>query len=359
MNKGYYERYMQRCFQLAQLGAGNVAPNPMVGAILVYNDQIIGEGYHQKYGAPHAEVHCINDALRNHADKIPAATLYVSLEPCAHYGKTPPCADLIISHKIPKVVIGCRDSFEQVDGRGIAKLEAAGVSVEVGILEQEAVSLNKAFFTFHRYKRPYVILKWAQTADGYIASATDQRLYISNDYTNRLVHRWRSETAAIMIGANTAIKDDPLLDNRNWFGPPPGKIVFDPNLKVSAQLRLFNISDVVVVLNTVKDAVAKNIIYLKIDPKNMIGDALRQLFSLNIQSIFVEGGQKLLQLFIDSGLWDETRIITHNQLYTGHGLAAPRLQDASLLSRTNLLTDEVRYFKNTNHQFLYAAIGLL
>ncbi|MCH5597918.1 bifunctional diaminohydroxyphosphoribosylaminopyrimidine deaminase/5-amino-6-(5-phosphoribosylamino)uracil reductase RibD [Niabella ginsengisoli] len=353
-----HERYMQRCLQLAKLAVGNVAPNPMVGAVLVHADMIIGEGYHQQYGGAHAEVNCINDALQNHPEKIAFSTLYVSLEPCAHYGKTPPCADLIIQHKIPEVIIGCRDSFEKVDGKGIEKLRKAGVKVTVGVMEADAVQLNKAFFTFHQSKRPYVILKWAETADGLIAGTGSNRLMISNEYSARVVHKWRSESAAIMVGANTASKDDPLLDNRYWFSPSPKKIIFDPHLKVSATLRLFNGNDVVIILNTQKDAVSKNIIYLKINKADMIQDAMHQLFSMEIQSVFVEGGQRLLQSFIDAEIWDEAFVITNKNLFAYNGLPSPALANHIKLNEQALIGDQLIHFKNKNNQFVNAATGL-
>ena len=202
---------MHRCIQLAKLGAGYVAPNPMVGAVLVQRDRIIGEGYHQQYGGPHAEVNCIASVNETDKDLISASTLYVSLEPCSHFGKTPPCADMIIKHKIPKVVIGSRDPSKEVNGKGIEKLKAAGVEVEVGILENECKTLNRRFFIFNTQHRPYIILKWAQTADHKIAGITDERLFISSEVTNRLVHKWRSEEASILVGTNTALYDDPEL----------------------------------------------------------------------------------------------------------------------------------------------------
>lgn len=353
-----HEVYMQRCLQLAKLAVGNVAPNPMVGAVLVYNGEVIAEGYHRQYGGPHAEVHCITEALKNHPGKISGSTLYVSLEPCAHFGKTPPCADLIIRHKIPKVVIACRDSFEAVDGKGIAKLKAAGVHTTLGVLENEAIALNKAFFTFHQLKRPYITLKWAQTANGYISGAGQSRLLISNSYTNRLVHSWRSAHAAIMVGANTAISDDPLLDNRNWTGPAPRKILFDPHLKVPHSLRLFNTDDVLVILNTVKDAVSGNIIYLKMDKNNMIPDAMHQLQQLNIQSLLVEGGGFLHRSFIEADVWDEARIITNKELSVRGGVQAPVLSEPVKLNGITLQNDEIAYFKNQNNSFIHAGTAL-
>jgi len=350
-----HEVYMRRCLQLAALGAGSVAPNPMVGAVLVFEGSIIGEGWHQAYGGPHAEVHCITDALNKHPGKISLSTLYVSLEPCAHYGKTPPCADLIIQHKIPRVVIGCRDSFEKVDGKGIDKLRKAGIEVITGVLETEAIELNRAFFTFHEQKRPYIILKWAQTADAFIAGAGNERLLISNDYTNRLVHKWRTRAAAIMVGANTAIKDDPLLDNRNWLGPAPKKIILDPHLKVPGHLRLFKGNDVVFVINSVKDAVAQNIQYVKTDRTDIIKGTLHQLYQLNIQSVLVEGGRQLLQSFIDTGIWDEACVITNKELFVRSGLSAPLLTAQYKIKEERLLNDEIIYFKNKENNKIYAA----
>ncbi len=358
MQEQVHVDYMQRCLQLAKLGAGSVAPNPMVGAVLVHNGQIIGEGFHQKYGGFHAEVHCINDALVQFPEKIAQSTLYVSLEPCAHFGKTPPCADLIIQHKIPKVVIACNDSYGEVNGKSTQKLKAARVDVTVGICENEAIELNKTFFTYHTQKRPYVVLKWAQTANGYMAANDGERLIITNDYSNQMVHRWRSECAAIMIGANTAICDNPLLDNRKWWGTAPKKILFDPQLKVPKTLRLFDGKEVVTVLNTVKDAISGTVLYVKMDKNNLIHDALVQLFQHHIQSILVEGGQQLLQGFINAGLWDEARIITNKNLYINEGLPSPLLDAQILLQSQTWENDEMLYLKNKNNTLIHAATGL-
>ncbi|WP_346239095.1 bifunctional diaminohydroxyphosphoribosylaminopyrimidine deaminase/5-amino-6-(5-phosphoribosylamino)uracil reductase RibD [Niabella insulamsoli] len=358
MQGANHEKYMQRCLQLARMAVGEVAPNPMVGAVLVYQSNIIGEGYHQHYGGPHAEVHCINDALKSHAEKIAHSTLYVSLEPCAHFGKTPPCANLIIKHQIPDVVIGCRDSFDQVDGRGIERLRKAGVKVTVGVLEKESLELNKAFFTFHQQKRPYVVLKWAQTEDRFMAGTGSERLLISNEYSKRLVHQWRSASSAILIGAQTAINDDPLLDNRHWFGKAPQKVIFDPLLKVPSMLKLFQTGDVVIVLNTEKDAVSKNVIYVKMDKADMVPDAMRQLHQLNIQSIFVEGGQKVLQAFMEADLWDEAFVITNKDQILGTGLTAPVLKNQRKLHRQMLFNDEIIHFKNQNNSFIDAGSSL-
>jgi diaminohydroxyphosphoribosylaminopyrimidine deaminase / 5-amino-6-(5-phosphoribosylamino)uracil reductase len=287
---------MQRCLELAKKGAGYVAPNPMVGAVLVHEDKIIGEGWHQQYGEAHAEVNCIASVKEEDRSLIAQSTMYVSLEPCAHFGKTPPCVDLIVQHKVPKVIIGCRDPFEEVNGKGIEKLRAAGVEVIAGVLENECKELNKRFFTYHTKQRPYIILKWAQTADGKIASlnpsegrtsdsdkteidyssqiihqnkttsviaeagspplegreAAVERLLISNEYSNRLVHKWRSEEAAILVGTNTALLDDPELTTRLWPGPSPVRLVLDRDLKLPSSLKIFNQEVKTIIFNCIK-----------------------------------------------------------------------------------------------------------
>src|ERR1700712_465065 len=237
-----HEKYMQRCLELATLGLGAVSPNPMVGAVVVLDDKIIGEGYHQKYGEAHAEVNAINQVISrfpNSADLLKQATIYVSLEPCAHYGKTPPCADLIIKHQIPKVVVGCRDPFEQVNGKGIEKLQAAGVEVVLGILEAECKWLNRRFFTRIQKHRPYIILKWAQTADGFFAPADGTQLWITGQESRKLVHQWRGEEDAILVGTNTVAIDNPQLNVRYGSGKLPKRIVIDRELKLNKSLNIF------------------------------------------------------------------------------------------------------------------------
>ncbi|AHF14634.1 bifunctional diaminohydroxyphosphoribosylaminopyrimidine deaminase/5-amino-6-(5-phosphoribosylamino)uracil reductase RibD [Niabella soli] len=352
MEHTVHSNYLRRCFQLAQLGAGNVAPNPMVGAVLVFDDKIIGEGYHQRYGEAHAEVHCINNALKSHPDLICHSTLYVSLEPCSHFGKTPPCADLIIQHRIPKVVIGCRDSFEAVNGRGVERLRNAGVAVVEHILEQEAMALNKRFFTFHQLKRPYIILKWAQTKNNVIGSNDDERLLITSAVTNRLVHQWRTEEAAIMVGAKTAVKDDPLLDNRNWYGNPPVKIIVSASGNLPGHLKLFQSGAPVLVFTTQqgKDEGQKR--FIKVAASDFLDAMLRELHQLQLQSVLVEGGAQLLKSFIDAGLWDEARVITHTTMVAASGVQAPRLHNEALLQTEIFLTDEVAIYKNNTNHFI-------
>ena len=338
---------MQRCLELAQLGAGYVAPNPMVGAVLVYEDRIIGEGWHQQYGGPHAEVNCIASVKNDDKELIPGSTLYVSLEPCAHHGKTPPCTDLIIQHKIKKVVIGCRDPFKEVDGKGIEKLEAAGVEVELAdrLLSYECKNMNKRFITFHTKKRPYIILKWAQTADNKISSGNAERLIISNEYSNRLVHKWRSEEASILVGTNTAMLDDPELTTRLWKGPSPTRLIVDMDLRLPSSLKIFDQQVRTIVFNTKKQEEDGNVLFHKIKGNaSLVQQIMNALYQLNIQSVMVEGGARLLQSFIDDGLWDETRIIHNYSLHAGDGLNAPQPENAILVGSQELFSDTIETY---------------
>lgn len=318
---------MQRCLELAQLGRGHVSPNPMVGSVLVHDGKIIGEGYHQKYGSPHAEVNCINSVLESNKSLIEHATIYVSLEPCAHFGKTPPCADLIIQHKIKHAVVACRDPFEAVNGKGIEKLLAVGIEVTLGILEKEAIELNKRFFTFHQQKRPFIILKWAQTADGFIARKNKtERLFITNDFTSRLVHKWRSEEAGIMVGTNTALADNPSLTNRLWSGKNPVRILLDRDLRLPNNLHLFDKKIKTIVLNSIINERVDNLIFHQIDAdKSIPKQTCEALYFHQITSIIIEGGTQLLQSFIDEGLWDEMRMLTNKSLVIDDGIAAPKI----------------------------------
>lgn len=337
---------MHRCLQLAKMGTGNVAPNPMVGAVLVYENEIIGEGYHQQYGQAHAEVNCINNVSEANQSVIEKSTLYVSLEPCAHFGKTPPCADLIIKNKIPNVVIACRDSYEEVDGKGIQKLQQAGVNVIVGILEKEALELNKRFFTFHRKQRPYIILKWAQSKDAKIARHDFSALKISNDITNRMVHKWRSEEAAILVGTNTALHDNPSLTTRLWKGNNPVRLVLDLQLKLPLSLHLFDGSVKTIVFNQVKHEEENGVTFYKLSSgEDIIYGLLNALYRLKIQSVLVEGGARLLQSFIDQNYWDEARIITNEQLIIESGINAPELKESNLVSINKATGDQVAFYQ--------------
>jgi diaminohydroxyphosphoribosylaminopyrimidine deaminase / 5-amino-6-(5-phosphoribosylamino)uracil reductase len=340
------EKYMSRCIQLAKFGAGNVAPNPMVGAVLIFENKIIGEGYHQKYGEAHAEVNCINNVDEKDKPLIQKSTLYVSLEPCAHHGKTPPCADLIIKNKIKKVVIGCQDIYKEVTGKGIEKLQNAGVEVITGVLEKESKDLNKRFFTFHQKQRPYIILKWAQSANGKIGSNNNQRILISNDYSNRVVHKWRSEEAAILIGTNTALKDKPFLTTRLWKGNNPVRIVIDKELKLPLAGNLFSKETNTIIFNFVKNSIEEDLNFIKINKENSLQEMLLSLYQLNIESVLVEGGAKTLQSFIDEGFWDEARVITNEKLLIENGIAAPEMRDFLFVNQEKYFNDRINYYQN-------------
>ncbi len=337
------ELYMNRCIGLAKLAAGNVAPNPMVGAVLVHDGKIIGEGYHKKFGEPHAEVNCINSVKDEKKKLINKSTLYVTLEPCSHFGKTPPCVDLIIKNKIPKVVIGCKDVYKEVDGKGIKKLQEAGIEVITGILEKECIELNKRFFTFHQKQRPYIILKWAESTNGKIGS-NSERVLISNEYTNRLVHKWRSEESAILIGTNTALLDDPSLTTRLWQGNNPVRLVIDMNLRLPSYLKIFNKETKTIIFNKQKHEENGNVIFYKIDEENFLPQLLKALYELQIQSVLVEGGAKLLQSLIDEGLWDEVRKIKNEKLKIKNIIYAPELKNAYCQKQEKYFSDTISYF---------------
>lgn len=367
------EIFIHRCLQLADLAQGNVAPNPMVGAVLVHQDKIIGEGYHKKYGEPHAEVNCIYAVLPQHQHLIADSTLYVSLEPCAHFGKTPPCADLIIEKKINKVVIGCRDPFVQVNGKGIENLQSAGVDVTVGVLEEECKQLNRRFFTFQTDHRPYIILKWAQTADGKIATSPrgplsfregeiNERLYISNEYTNRLVHKWRSEEASILVGTNTIRFDNPELTVRLWAGKNPIRLIVDMDLRLPPSLRIFNDAASTIIFNSKQHSedihwnnfspssvgVRAGVMYYQVtEDVNLVHQICNALYQLKIQSVLIEGGAQLLQSFIDENMWDEARVITNEGLISGDGLAAPVLKKHQLKTTDSFFGDVVKLYTKT------------
>lgn len=337
---------MDRCLQLAALGIGSVAPNPMVGALLVHQYRIIGEGYHKKYGEAHAEPNCIASVKEEDKNLISRSTLYISLEPCVHFGKTPPCVDLILKHKIPNVIIGCRDPFEEVNGRGIEKLKNAGVEVEVGILERDCTELNKRFFTFHQKNRPYVILKWAQAANGTIGRENGERVFITNEFTNRLVHKWRSEEPAILIGTNTALTDNPELTTRLWEGNDPTRLVIDLGLRLPSTLKIFNAKSKTIVFNKIKQEEKDNILFYKVPGQgSLVEQVVHALYDLKIQSIIVEGGTRLLQSFIDEGIWDEARIITNSDLVIEKGVYAPEFTLGKKIAEQQLLNDKIEIFK--------------
>jgi len=321
-----HEKYMKRCLELAAKGFGNVAPNPMVGCVIVYDNKIIGEGYHQKYGETHAEVNAINSV--ENKELLKKSTLYVNLEPCSHFGKTPPCADLIIHHKIPYVIIGSIDSYEKVKGKGIEKLIKAGIDVKSGILEGECRKLNKRFFIYHEEKRPYIILKWAQTTDGFIDSERDadgKPLQITCDESNNLSHLWRSQEQAIMIGKNTALMDNPKLTVRNVTGKNPLRIVTDRNLSIPKDYFLLDKSTPTLVFTAADIASENNLEYVKLNfDEPLISQILDCLWEKNMQSIIIEGGTQVLNSFIANNYWDEARVFISPKTIND-GINAPTL----------------------------------
>ncbi len=318
--------FMQRCLELALLGMGEVAPNPMVGCVIVHDGKIIGEGYHQKFGQPHAEVNAIRSV--QNPDLLAQSTLYVSLEPCAHFGKTPPCSDLIIENQIPKVVIGTIDPFAKVAGKGIERMRKAGIEVKVGFLEKECRDLNRRFFTFHEQKRPYILLKWAQTLDGFIdtdRTETQHPTWITNALSKRLVHKQRSEESAILIGTNTAEFDNPALTVREWTGNQPVRLVIDRIDRLNSGLQLFDEKAPTWIFAEVEKQDSENLKFIRLDfTQNIVPQMLTSLYQREILSVVVEGGGKLLNSFLEMNLWDEAFVYTGNQFF-GKGVAAPKI----------------------------------
>ena len=324
-----HQNYMQRCLDLAQLGSGYVSPNPLVGSVIVCDHKIIGEGYHRVYGQAHAEVNAINQVFENHENALELlkrSTIYVNLEPCSHFGKTPPCADLIISNEIPRAVIGCRDPFDQINGKGIEKLRNAGVEVLEGIMTKECIDFNKRFFTRIQKQRPYIILKWAQTMDGFFAPSDKSQKWISSQNAKQLVHRWRTEEDAVLIGKKTAIADNPQLNTREWSGRDPIRIVIDRRLELPKDLNVFDQSQDTIIFNEQKTDLVGRIKYLELeDFDNLLPQLISyQLYLMDIQSLIVEGGAKTLSLFIKAGLWDEARVFTSTDHWNS-GIPAPQL----------------------------------
>ena len=325
------EIFMQRCLELALLGMGDVAPNPMVGCVIVCDGIIIGEGYHEKIGQPHAEVNAIR-SVRN-PELLANSTLYVSLEPCAHFGKTPPCSDLIIESHIPRVVIGTVDPFAQVAGKGIERMQKAGIDVSIGMLENECRDLNRRFFTFHEKKRPYILLKWAQTLDGFIdtdRTEVQHPTWITNALSKRLVHKQRSEESAILIGTNTAEFDNPALTVREWTGNQPIRMVIDRTGRLNPDLHLFDGKALTWIFTSIRKQETGNRKYITLDfNQNILPQILTELYQHDILSVIVEGGGELLTSFLEIGLWDEAFVYTGNQFF-GKGVSAPSISGETI-----------------------------
>ena len=344
---------MRRALELATLGRGHVSPNPMVGCVIVHGEEghqrIIGEGWHQRYGEAHAERNAILSVRPEDLHLLPQSTAYVTLEPCSHYGKQPPCADLLIEKRIGRVVCCNDDPNPLVAGNGFAKLRAAGIAVETGVLAEEGRALNARFFTFFEKQRPYIILKWAETSDGFISAEGGRPVKITGDLSNRLVHRWRSEEDGIMVGTNTARMDNPRLNTRLWPGKNPTRIVIDNQLSLDKILNLF-------------DGTQPTIIYHKTEGENIVErpnvfhsfapslfHVLQDLHRRNIQSVLVEGGAKLLQSFIEGDLWDEMRVF-HSRMMLGEGRFADAIKapvvKGKLVSREMVGDDELTIYKS-------------
>lgn len=368
-----HEKHIQRCLQLAKNGIGTTRPNPSVGAVIVCKDKIIGEGYTSVYGGNHAEVNAINSVVNK--ELLKEATIYVTLEPCAHFGKTPPCADLIVKHKIPNVVIGCVDTNSLVAGKGIERLEKAGINVVVGVLEAECKQHHKRFFTVQNKKRPYIILKWAETSDGFVApfrhyeqsevtSKSIKRLpqqknllrndakpvWISNEYSKQFVHKWRSEEHAILVGTNTVIADNPSLTVRSWSGNNPIRIVLDKNLRISENATVFDEKVKTIVLFDKQENIrhceqGEAIFYEHLDFSSRVAEQICDVLQKhNIQSVIIEGGTQTLQTFINANLWDEAKVFTGKTTFKS-GVVAPVLK-GSLEKEENIEGDVLKTYIN-------------
>lgn len=340
------EHMMLRALELAANGRGAVAPNPMVGCVILHNDKIIGEGYHRQFGGPHAEVNAIA-SVRDHS-LLKESTLFVTLEPCSHQGKTPPCSQLILEKEIPHVIIASKDPNSEVRIKGIEQLRQAGVNVEVGICEQQAAFLNRRFYTFHQEKRPYVILKWAQTADGFIDVSRQEGSppkdnWITSPASKTLVHQWRSQEQAILVGANTAINDDPALTVREVSGANPLRLVIDPNGRIGHDAKLFDGSVPTIVYGSVSGKVPNNVEAVAAPTgREMIPFIMEDLYQRGIQSLIVEGGKTVLELFLAAAQWDEARVFTGTKEF-GSGLSAPQIdiQPAGVEASD---TDQIHYY---------------
>lgn len=341
-----HEIYLKRCIELAHNGLGTTYPNPLVGCVIIHDNNIIGEGWHQKAGGPHAEVIAVNSVQ----DKglLKNSTLYVSLEPCSHFGKTPPCSDLIIANSIKNVVVGTLDPFEKVSGRGIKKLIDAGCNVQLGFLEDDCHELNKRFFTYQLKKRPYIILKWAESSDGFISPPEKEKkapFFISNEASQQLVHKWRSEEMAILVGTNTVLEDNPKLNTRHWHGNSPIRVVIDRLLKTPKSSHVWDKSIKTIFITEKSLPPDENLFFERVDFKeSLAGQVCEVLYRHGIQSVIVEGGRATLQTFINEGLWDEARVFT-SVITIKYGTEAPKIK-GNIVSEKNIGTDKLTILKN-------------
>ncbi len=335
---------------MAKLGFPNTAPNPLVGCVIVKDNKIIGEGFHQKFGEAHAEVNAINSV--GNKNDLKSSTLYVNLEPCSHHGKTPPCADLIIEKKIKKLVVSNKDPNPVVAGRGIEKLKNAGVEVKIGAFEEEGAELNKRIFTFHTKKRPFVILKWAQSKDGFIADNNHNSKWISNEFSRMIVHKWRSEEQAILVGTKTAKYDNPMLTSRDWNTKNPIRLVLDEFLELPHSNYLFDKKVQTIVFNSKKEKTEKNLDHVKIDfTINILPQIFNILYNRNIQSLIIEGGSFLINSVLENNLWDEAYVFTGQKEF-GKGINASKI-NLNPTDEFQIKEDRLNYYKNYNFKYLW------
>lgn len=340
------ERYMQRCLDLARLGQGWTRSNPMVGAVLVHQGRILSEGYHERFAEAHAEVRCLDQVSAADRSLIPFSTLYVNLEPCSHQGKTPPCADRIVKEGVARVVVGTEDPNPLVAGSGLNRLKAAGIQLRCGVLPQASEALNRRFFQFHRIGRPFVVLKWAQTPDGYWAHADGHPMKISHPWTDRLVHRWRSEEMAILLGWRTVQSDNPRLDNRWWVGPPPLRVILDPHGSLPQDCRVLQPGQPTWVFTHLKPEIRGSVEWIQVPASaSLPGFVLQTLAERQVLSVLVEGGSRTLRGFMEAGLWDEARLIT-GSVAAAEGLLAPHLTGGQLLESLQVQEDRIDVYRN-------------
>ncbi|KAA3440252.1 bifunctional diaminohydroxyphosphoribosylaminopyrimidine deaminase/5-amino-6-(5-phosphoribosylamino)uracil reductase RibD [Rufibacter hautae] len=338
------EKYMQRALDLAALGSGYARPNPIVGCVVVHKHKIIGEGWHQQYGGPHAEVNAINSV--NDKSLLPHSRVYVTLEPCSHYGKTPPCADFLIEHGVRDVIICNPDPNPLVAGRGVKKLLDAGCKVHIGVLEEEGLELNRRFFTFQTKKRPYLVLKWAESADGFIALPNYQATQISGPLAKQLVHKWRTQEQAILVGTRTALHDNPQLNVRHWPGQVPLRIAIDKQLQIPTTHHLLDDNQPTLIYTLQEKASTAHTEFINLSPEGVFLDQmLADLFQRNIQSVLVEGGTVLLETLLQNSLWDEIRVFKSTKSLS-HGIKAPQLPPLSIASKTMVGDDELTIYRN-------------
>ena len=337
-----HEYFIEKCISLARKGILNVSPNPMVGCVIVNDGEIVGEGYHKEYGKNHAEVNAINSVKDKSVLKN--SILYVNLEPCCHHGKTPPCTDIIIKYNIPKVVIGCIDTFSKVSGQGIKKLKNNSVEVIYGVLEKDCIELNKRFFCYHINKRPYIILKWAKSKDNFIAPINQEKsFWMTSDESKKLVHNWRAEEDAILVGRKTVVADNPSLTVRECEGKNPIRIVIDKELSLNEKSNVFDDQAETIVFNNIKTAIIDKITYLKADFNNLNQDILKQLYNRDILSLIIEGGAFTINSFIENGLYDEIRVFTTNKVLE-NGIKSPNIPEIKNSKKITINNDKLEIY---------------